>query len=125
MQAVLFMDDSEAFGILVELAGLQDCTLFGRNKNYVVQGLLQNTVHVRPRGKIYGQRVYNAFRMLLGLMRYCGVLSMSADAHADGFDTIICKSSAQLMNSICGSVYCILETAAGVKAECSFLRYFR
>ncbi|XP_013178387.1 PREDICTED: uncharacterized protein LOC106125653 [Papilio xuthus] len=56
----------------------------------------------------YTQRTYrdlrvqynNAFRMLMGLPRYCSASGMFADSRTDGFDAIIRKRCASLLRRV-------------------------
>ncbi|KAJ8704255.1 hypothetical protein PYW08_012979 [Mythimna loreyi] len=76
------------------------------------QSLYTCTLWVR-----YTQRAYNAlkvqynhaFRMLLGLPRYCSASGMFADAHIDGFAAIIRKRVASIMRRVRGSGNSILK----------------
>ncbi|CAK1579655.1 unnamed protein product [Parnassius mnemosyne] len=68
----------------------------------------------------YTQRAYNvlrvqynnAFRVLLGLPRYCSASAMFAEAHTDGFHAIIRKRSASLLSRLRNSTNSILNTLA-------------
>lgn len=65
----------------------------------------------------FTQRVYgamrvqynNAFRILLGLPRYCSASAMFADAHTDDFYAIIRKRSASLLRRVRGSTNGVLN----------------
>lgn len=68
----------------------------------------------------YTQRTYNAlrvqynnaFRVLMGLPRYCSASGMFAEARVDGFHAIIRKRSACLMARVRGSPSAILAACA-------------
>ncbi|XP_037866696.2 uncharacterized protein LOC119628475 [Bombyx mori] len=87
------------------------------------QSLYTCTLWVR-----YARRTYNAlrvqynnaFRMLLGLPRYCSASGMFADAHVDDFSSIIRKRTASLMRGVRASTNNILMVI-GNKPECAVL----
>ncbi|KAG7305138.1 hypothetical protein JYU34_010626 [Plutella xylostella] len=54
----------------------------------------------------------NAFRMLLGLPRYCSASGMFAEAHTDGFHAIMRKRVASLMRRVRASTNSLLTTIA-------------
>ncbi|CAK1585978.1 unnamed protein product [Parnassius mnemosyne] len=54
----------------------------------------------------------NAFRMLLGLPRYCSASEMFAQARTDGFHAIIRKKTASLLRRVRDSHNSILKTVA-------------
>ncbi|XP_048479057.1 uncharacterized protein LOC125488972 [Plutella xylostella] len=54
----------------------------------------------------------NAFRMLLGLPRYCSASGMFAEAHTDGFHAIMRKRVASLMRRVRASTNGLLTTIA-------------
>ncbi|XP_028176959.1 uncharacterized protein LOC114364837 [Ostrinia furnacalis] len=54
----------------------------------------------------------NAFRVLLGLPRFCSASTMFAEAHTDGFHAIIRKRSASLLERLRGSTNGILRALA-------------
>lgn len=59
----------------------------------------------------------NAFRVLLGLPRYCSASGMFALAHTDGFHTVIRKRIASLMRRVRGSSNTILRVIS-CKPDC-------
>lgn len=69
----------------------------------------------------YTQRTYNAlrvqynnaFRVLMGLPRYCSASSMFAEARVDGFYAVIRKRSASLLSRVRGSPNAILAACGG------------
>lgn len=54
----------------------------------------------------------NAFRMLLGLPRYCSASGMFADAHVDGFSAIMRKRIASMVSRVRASTNSILNMIA-------------
>lgn len=68
----------------------------------------------------YTQKAYNAlrvqynnaFRMLLGLPRYCSASNMFVEARVDGFHAIMRKRVASLMQRIRGGLNSLLKTLA-------------
>lgn len=55
----------------------------------------------------------NAFRMMLGLPRFCSASGMFADANTDGFHAIMRKRVASLMHRVQGSTNIFLKDIAG------------
>ncbi|XP_063537820.1 uncharacterized protein LOC134747170 [Cydia strobilella] len=55
----------------------------------------------------------NAFRMLMGLPRYCSASGMFAEAHTDDFHAIMRKRVASLMRRARGSTNGLLSAVAG------------
>ncbi|KAL0832810.1 hypothetical protein ABMA28_000972 [Loxostege sticticalis] len=64
----------------------------------------------------------NAFRVLLGLPRYCSASGMFAEAHTDGFQAILRKRAASMLNRVRGSANDILRVVAG-RVDCPFLQH--
>lgn len=62
----------------------------------------------------------NAFRMLLGLPRYCSASGMFADARTDGFHAILRKRAASLLSRVRGSANGILSVIAN-RLDCPIL----
>ncbi|CAK1587165.1 unnamed protein product [Parnassius mnemosyne] len=65
----------------------------------------------------------NAFRLLLGLPRYCSASGMFVDAHIDNFSTLIRKKTASLMHRVHESANSILNVISE-KPDCTFLRHW-
>ncbi|XP_075975710.1 uncharacterized protein LOC142976308 [Anticarsia gemmatalis] len=55
----------------------------------------------------------NAFRVLMGLPRYCSASGMFAEAHVDGFHAIIRKRCASMLARVRSSPSTMLTTCAG------------
>lgn len=90
------------------------------------QSLYTCTLWVR-----YTQRAYNAlrvqynnaFRMLLGLPRYCSASGMFAEIHTDGFNTILRKRIASMMSRVRGSPNGILKVISD-KPCCTIMAHW-
>ncbi|XP_063360628.1 uncharacterized protein LOC134649727 [Cydia amplana] len=54
----------------------------------------------------------NAFRMLMGLPRYCSASGMLTEARTDGFHAILRKRAASLMRRVCASPNSLLRVVA-------------
>ena len=65
----------------------------------------------------------NAFRMLLGLPRFCSASGMFADAHTDGFAAIRRKRAASLLNRVRASTNSLLNVIAN-KQDCPLMNFF-
>lgn len=65
----------------------------------------------------------NAFRMFMGLPRYCSASGMFAAAHTDGFSTVVRRRVASLMRWVQGSSNTILRVISE-KPDCPILRHW-
>ncbi|XP_061705642.1 uncharacterized protein LOC133516642 [Cydia pomonella] len=65
----------------------------------------------------------NAFRVLLGLPRYCSASAMFAYAHTEGFGAVIRKRIASLMRRVRGSHNTILRVISE-KTDCPILGHW-
>lgn len=65
----------------------------------------------------------NAFRMLMGLPRFCSASGMFAEAHVDDYYAIIRKRSASILRRVRGSTNGILEVIKD-KFDCPFYRHW-
>ncbi|XP_026333392.1 uncharacterized protein LOC113240333 [Hyposmocoma kahamanoa] len=65
----------------------------------------------------------NAFRMLLGLPRWCSASGMFAEAHTDGFHALMRKKIVSLLTRVRKSPNSILKTIAG-RFDCPILWYW-
>ncbi|XP_063367678.1 uncharacterized protein LOC134656090 [Cydia amplana] len=61
----------------------------------------------------------NAFRMLMGLPRYCSASGMLTEARTDGFHAILRKRAASLMRRVCASPNSLLRVVAS-RLDCPF-----
>ncbi|XP_073950032.1 uncharacterized protein, partial [Choristoneura fumiferana] len=65
----------------------------------------------------------NAFRLLLGLPRYCSASAMFAHAHTQGFSVVVRRRVASLMGRMRGSTNTILRVISE-KPDCPILRHW-
>lgn len=65
----------------------------------------------------------NAFRVLMGLPRYCSASAMFVHAHTDGFHTVVRKRVASLMYRVRGSANTILKVISD-KPDCPIMGHW-
>ncbi|XP_061710681.1 uncharacterized protein LOC133520324 [Cydia pomonella] len=76
---------------------------------------------VRSLWTSFSQRSYNAFRILMGLPRYCSASGMFADARTDDFYAIMRKRAASLLHRLQGSTNSLLNVFV-VRVDCPLMR---
>ena len=64
----------------------------------------------------------NAFRVLMGLPRFCSASSMFAEAHIDSFSALMRHKAASLLSRIRASPNSLLKTIAD-RSECPLMRH--
>ncbi|XP_041972272.1 uncharacterized protein LOC121728202 [Aricia agestis] len=106
------------------------CALYEVGKDYSFQSRESTTFYTCSLWNTYTLRAYNAlrvqfnnaFRMLLGLPRYCSASGMFAEARVDCFYATMRKRCASLVRRVRGSTNSILAMIAS-RLDCLYVRH--